>query len=192
VTQTTSGASPLDLPDRRVFWMWVWTHIRPLVGWLLAALGATALFLGWYGVSGQALTARQLPYLVSGGLVGIALIVMAGVFLATEDWRRQLVRLEDLERKVDELHTLLTTDLPLTSPGPLSPHAAGVITVEPSTPIGRAGSVVALPSGSVFHRMGCTLVAGKSAIAAVDAATIARRGLAPCRICDPVPPAPVG
>jgi predicted membrane metal-binding protein len=85
-------------PHRREFWVWVWSSIRPVFGWILAALGALALFLGWYGVSGEALTAKQLPYLVSGGLTGIALVIIAGVVLATEDIRRQLSRVDDLER----------------------------------------------------------------------------------------------
>src|SRR5579875_1656596 len=134
-------ARPLELPDRGVFWGWVWANVRPVVGWALAALGALALFLGWFGVSGQALTAKQLPYLVSGGLVGIALIVMAGVFLATEDWRRQVVRLEVLERKVDDLLALLTTDLPLDLE-PLPPVATNgrPTGASPSPPAQRAAA----------------------------------------------------
>lgn len=186
------SASPLDLPDRRVFWTWVWQHIRPLVGWLLAGLGALALFLGWYGVSGQALTARQLPYLVSGGLVGIALIVIAGVFLATEDWRRQLARLDELERKVDDLHALLTTDLPVGGSNGTRPAPVWTVEHAVATPAADPADVVALPNGSVFHRPGCTLVAGKRAAGPVDVAAISRRGLTPCRVCDPVVPVPLG
>jgi len=91
----------VDLPDRQLFWRWVWSAVRPVLGWVLAALGGLALLLGWYGVSGEALTAKQLPYLVSGGLTGIGLLILAGVFLATEDVRRQLDRLGEVERKVD-------------------------------------------------------------------------------------------
>lgn len=168
-TAAPTTARPLELPDRRVFWGWVWENVRPVVGWVLAALGALALFLGWFGVSGQALTAKQLPYLVSGGLVGIALIIMAGVFLATEDFRRQVTRLSVLERKVDDLLALLTTDEPVDAGVP------------------RPAQLVALPTGTVYHRADCTLVAGKPAVAPVDAAAIAGRDLAPCRVCDPPP-----
>src|SRR4051812_46450936 len=115
------GGRPLDLPDRRVFWAWVWKSIRPVVGWGLALAGAVALFVGWWGVSGQTLTSKQIPYLVSAGLTGVALFIMAGVFLATDDIRRQFDRIGDLERKVDDLYALFAADLAAQSPGSQSP-----------------------------------------------------------------------
>jgi hypothetical protein len=158
-------------PDRRELWRWVWATARPYIGWLLALLGAVALLLGWWGVSGEALTAKQLPYLVSGGLTGVALIVLAAVFLGTDDVRRQLARVTELERKVDELHALFAAEL----------DAA------PTTTSGAAhdGAVLALPSGTSYHRPDCTLVSGKTEAAPVTAAAIARRSLRPCRVCDP-------
>jgi hypothetical protein len=163
-----------ELPDRRMFWAWVWSAVRPVVGWVLVALGALALFLGWYGVSGEALTAKQLPYLISGGLTGIALIILAGVFLATEDVRRQLARVNDMERKLDELYALFVEDL--TAPRPSS---------DGSIAANRALTVVALPSGTSYHRGDCGLVTGKSDAVEVDAAAVRDRGLRPCRVCEP-------
>ena len=34
---------------------------RNVAGWVLVAFGLLAIFLGWFGVSGQALMANQLP-----------------------------------------------------------------------------------------------------------------------------------
>jgi hypothetical protein len=160
------AADRLDLPDRALFWRWVWAAVRPVLGWVLAAAGALALFLGWYGVSGQALTAKQLPYLASGGLAGIALFLIAGVFLATDDVRRQFVRLTALERKIDELYALFVDEA--------SPGQSEVV-------------LVALPGGNSYHRPGCPLVAGKPHAAELPAAQVAERGLRPCRVCDPAP-----
>lgn len=174
------GTEPdaLDLPDRALFWRWVWSAVRPVLGWVLAALGALALFLGWYGVSGQALTAKQLPYVVSGGLTGVALILLACVFLVSEDLHRQLGRLDRVERAVTELHALLVEE------------AAGAELLEraPVAPVPRVDTdaLVALPTGGSYHRAGCALVAGKAAVAPVTAAEAARRGLRPCRLCEPV------
>src|SRR5436853_572254 len=38
---------------------------------VLMAAGAVALILGWDGVSGEAFPAKQLPYLISGGIAGV-------------------------------------------------------------------------------------------------------------------------
>jgi len=159
---------PLDLPARRQVWVWGWSLARPYLGWVLALLGGVALFLGWYGVSGEALTAKQIPYLVSGGLTGIGLVILASVFLATEDVRRQLARVAELERKVDDLYGLFVQELGSAPAGDLAD-----------------GAVVALPAGSSYHRPGCSLVAGKADAAAVTAREVKRRSLRPCRVCEP-------
>lgn len=171
----TEADAPLDLPDRRVFWQWVWSAIRPIVGWGLALAGAVALFVGWYGVSGEALTAKQIPYLVSAGLTGVALFIMAGVFLATDDIRRQFTQIAELQRKVDDLYALFAADLAA---------ADGVVTA----PAADVTAYVALPAGSSYHRPDCALVAGKREAATVDAATVRDRGLSPCRVCSPGTP----
>jgi hypothetical protein len=169
VTGPAEGSpQPLRLPERRLFWHWVWSAVRPVLGWVLAGLGALALFLGWWGVSGQALTSKQLPYVVSGGLTGVALVILAGVFLATDDVRQQLSRLDRLERKVDDLYALF---------------------VAADTPVEQVDAhLVALPSGASFHRADCALVAGKQGVTEVDDTAIAERGLRACRVCDPATP----
>ena len=173
--------APVELPDRRELWQWVWSAIRPIVGWVLAAAGAAALFVGWWGVSGEALTAKQIPYLVSAGLTGVALFIMAGVFLATDDIRRQFGQIAELQRKVDDLYALFAADI-----------AADNATVEGGTPAPVPASdpagVVALPTGSSYHRSDCALVAGKPEAATVGAAAVRDRGLSPCRVCSPGSP----
>jgi hypothetical protein len=164
-------------PDRRVFWRWVGESARPYLGWILIALGALAIFLGWFGVSGQSLTAKQLPYLVSGGLTGVALIVVGAAFLATDNVRREVARLDSLQRKVDDLYALLVLEPPQPATGTDDKAAADV---EPT-------GLVALPTGTTFHRPDCSLVAGKADAAPVDDAAIAARALTPCPVCDPPP-----
>ena len=170
-------ADPAAAQHRREVWTWVWSTVRPVVGWVLAALGALALFLGWYGVSGESLTAKQLPYLVSGGLTGIALVVVASAFLATEDVRRQLSQVDDLRRKVDDLYALFVEDL-----------AAPVVDPDPAASALPTDAVMALPVGTSYHRTTCNLVTGKSEAVTVDARAIRARKLRPCRICNPPTP----
>lgn len=170
-------ADPPAAQQRREFWRWAWSTLRPALGWILAAIGALALFLGWYGVSGESLTSKQLPYLVSGGLSGIALVVIASVLLATEDVRRQLSQVDELRRKVDDLYALFVEEL-------AAPEPAAADDVGPAA-TGSAGDLLALPAGTSFHRSDCALVTGKADAAAVDARKIRARKLRPCRVCEP-------
>lgn len=174
-----AAAPSVELPDRRLFWKWVWSSVRPVVGWVLAAAGAITLLVGWFGVSGESLTAKQLPYLASAGLAGVALFVMAAVFLATDDVRRQFARIAELERKVDDLYALFVADM-------AAAGSTGAATRSAPVP-GDADSYVALPSGTSYHRRDCTLVAGKSEASPVTPADVESRSLRACRVCDPGP-----
>lgn len=140
------------------------TRIRPLVAWLLALGGAVALFLGWWGVSGTALPAKQIPYLVSGGLTGVSLLVLAAALFAADDIRQRLAGLDQVEQRVAELYRLLTEE-------------PGVV----------RGREVAVPGGRSYHRPDCRLVLGRDQAQEVEAAEIAERGLTPCRLCEPGP-----
>lgn len=144
--------------------------VRQLLGWLLAAGGAAALFLGWYGASGTAVTAKQVPYVVSGGLTGVCLLVLAAACFASDDVRRRLDRLDHVEQQVDTLYRLLT------APDGSTADAAGD---------DDEGELVALAGGGSYHRRGCRLVRGKDTAVAVAPAAAADRGLTACRVCDP-------
>lgn len=98
---------PDDLPDAAAFWRWAGRSTRPYVGWILIALGVIAILVGYFGVSREALVAKQIPYLVSGGIGGMVLVAVGAFFLGTEDLRRELSRLERIEGMVDRLHGLL-------------------------------------------------------------------------------------
>ncbi|GAA0602694.1 hypothetical protein GCM10009547_00120 [Sporichthya brevicatena] len=62
-----------------------------IVGAVLVVLGAVVLVAGWIGASGEVYIANQLPYLLSGGLGGLALIgVGATLWLSadlSDEWR---------------------------------------------------------------------------------------------------------
>lgn len=142
---------------------------RPRVGWLLAALGVVALVVAWVGVSDEIFVARQVPYIVSGGLGGVALIVLAGVLLGTHDLYRYADRLDRLEQKVDDIHRMLVVAWD---------DGAG-----PST-VGDASVVAVLPRGSSYHRPDCVAVQGKS-VDHLPTQEAARAGLSPCKLCEP-------
>jgi hypothetical protein len=45
----------------------------------LMTLGLTAIVLGWIGASRSTLVEEQVPYLISGGLLGVALSIIGGL-----------------------------------------------------------------------------------------------------------------
>ena len=69
---------------------------------VLVAAGAVALLFGWIGVSGTALSHEQLPYLVSGGLVGIILVGVGATLWLSGDLRDEWRKLDLLEQALAE------------------------------------------------------------------------------------------
>ena len=62
-----------------------------ILGGILIPLGIVLILLGWSGVSHTTDTFEQTPYVVSGGLLGLALVV-AGGFCYFGYWQTQVVR----------------------------------------------------------------------------------------------------
>jgi hypothetical protein len=82
---------------------------RTLLGWAGVIAGALVLVLGYVGVSGQTLVAKQLPYLISGGLGGLVLVGGGVGVLLAEDLRAERARIGTLESELLEVRDLLRT-----------------------------------------------------------------------------------
>lgn len=152
-----------------------------LGGGMLAAAGAVLVLLGWYGASRTSRVYLQIPYLISGGLLGVVLAVAGGsAYLAS--WMTRLV--QDQQVRTDEaasatremtaalerIEALLAASSSLTA-GPASTVAAA----------GPSAALVATPSGKLAHQPSCPTVAGRDDLRSVTADD----GLAPCRMCSP-------
>ena len=74
--QKLKSTEPRDseMPDPALFWKWVRRATRPVWGWILVGLGLLLVLFGYLGISREALVAKQLPYLISGGILGLALV----------------------------------------------------------------------------------------------------------------------
>jgi hypothetical protein len=184
-----------DLIDPAQFWRWAARSLgrtsRPVVGWVLTAIGLLAIFLGWFGISGQSLVAKQLPFLISGGIGGIALVAIGAVILGTEDLRNDSGRLDRLEKQIAQLHAVLLAraDAPDVSLAEheLSRRPNGKHERELAGPDGDAEELVVLPGATTFHRLGCAMVEGKSQAEPITEDVARGEGLEPCRLCDPAP-----
>ena len=138
------------------------------VGGTLMPLGGLLIVLGWLGASRTPFVFEQTPYLISGGLLGVALVI-AGGFVYFGYWQSLRIREsrrqnEELTAAVARLETLLGAD---------RDDASGASTAR----------FVATPQGSIFHRPDCTVVAGRTQLRRVDPQ---REDLTPCQICEPL------
>ena len=61
--------------------------------------GGMLIILGWVGVSQAALTAQQLPYIISGGIGGLFLLGVGGVLWLSADLRDEWRKLDAIERQ---------------------------------------------------------------------------------------------
>jgi hypothetical protein len=165
-------------PDPKVLWGWVASSVRPWLGWILIGVGSLLMLLGYLGVSRESLPAKQIPYLVSGGIGGMFLAVLGAYFLGTQELRKDSGRLDRLEQMVAELHQSLLR----------RPDAPDLTALAPSSN-GRtspARKVVAVDGADLFHRRDCSMVEGKDA-AEITPATARKKGLRPCPLCAPAP-----
>ncbi len=171
-----------DEPDPRLLWRWVGAALRPYAGWILIGAGALVMLLGYLGVSREAIPAKQIPYLVSGGIGGVFLAVIGAYFLGTQEIRNDSGRLDRLERMVEELHNVLLRrpDAPVVD---ISTDLADAAGSNGSAPPARR--VLVVTDGEMFHRPSCELVEGKET-EELAPATARKRGLRPCPVCTPV------
>jgi hypothetical protein len=84
-----------------------------LIGMAMIVFGFVCILLGWYGAAHSAYQYQEIPYLISGGLLGVALVIAGGILLRTAWSMRQLE--EDrrnalaIVRSVDRLERVLKT-----------------------------------------------------------------------------------
>jgi hypothetical protein len=142
-------------------------------GAVLMPLGIVFILLGWAGASRTPLQFEQTDYLISGGLLGLALVI-AGGFTYFAYW--QTVRIREaraqsagLARAIDRLDTLVGNGG--AARGPDTPPAKPVL--------------VATTNGTVYHRADCAAVAGRADLHEIEATTTT---LSACRICSPADP----
>jgi hypothetical protein len=174
------SSSDDDQPDAAAFWRWVWSSVRPVLGYVLVAVGLLLLLTAYLGVSREVLVAKQIPYLVSGGLFGLGFVTLGSRLMLIEDLRRDAGRLDRLEQAVADLHAALLTrpDAPSYESGGLG-HSA-------SNGHGQVDRVLALAGGDSFHRQDCPVVEGKESARPLTASAAQKRGLNACPMCQPL------
>ena len=147
-----------------------WNQMGGRLGIFLCLGGFVAMFLGWNGAASYDRVPAQFPYLVSGGLVGLALVIIGAAMIVVETNRKGR---DELLATLADLRTALET-----SGGPVAPAPLAA-----TTPLMLDGLVVA--GASSYHRPDCHLVSGRDNVSHITADEAESDGLSACRICNP-------
>jgi hypothetical protein len=157
-----------------------------VIGGVLAPVGLLVIVLGWVGAANTGYVFEQVPYLISGGLLGISLVFL-GAFFYFAHWMTELVKEHRAQSTaiIDALSRLQAEvvrqagDDRYASASPSPNGSSDAAARGPAT--AEARDLVATPTGTMVHRPECVVVAGKSGLRRVAAA----EGLAACKLCDP-------
>ena len=141
----------------------------------LAFVGFLLIFLGWNGAATYDREPAQLPYVISGGIAGLAVVVIAGALMIVNAQRQDRAALLNGLAELKEAMERLAL---------VSAGAAGANGTSASRrpDDDEAGLVVAGPT--TYHRPSCKLLDGRGALPTVDVDVAVERGLEPCRACD--------
>ena len=163
----------------RALWQSLWVDVDRrvrlgrILGLLFVVAGFVVIGVAWNGSAGQVRVDSQFPYLLSGGFMGIGLIVVGVVMLllATVRAERQI-----LTEKFDEMNRLLSRNL-----GRLQVSASTAQTNGSSS----VGAEQVVAGNDLYHRTDCRILAGKKGLTTISVSQAVNEGLEPCRACDP-------
>lgn len=147
-------------------------RVLTVAGSVVLPLGLVAIFLGWYGAARTPLLFEQIPYLISGGLLGVGLMLGGGM-LFFGSW---LARMADQDRRANQE---LIVALDEVRAAVLATSAGPVASADGSAAGGA--SLVATPTGTMVHRPTCSVVAHREDQVAVTPGA----DMKPCKICEP-------
>jgi len=82
-----------------------------VIGGVMAPLGLLLIFFGWMGAANTPYLFEQVPYLISGGLIGLGLMILGGLFYFAH-WITELVKEQrrQTDALVEALHEIRDND----------------------------------------------------------------------------------
>jgi hypothetical protein len=144
----------------------LWDQLGAKLGILLCVGGFVALWAGWNGAASYDDVPAQFPYLISGGLVGVSLIVI-GAAMIVVDFGRQ--GRDELQATLADLRQAIDSLAPAVS----------------ATAAALAGPGMVVAGSASYHRPTCHLVEGRSETRVLSVDEAETDGLSACRICKP-------
>ncbi|MGH3341520.1 MAG: hypothetical protein ACRDPK_01310 [Carbonactinosporaceae bacterium] len=131
----------------------------PTLGLLFSVAGGTLIALGWHGSAREACVDCQVPYLISGGLGGLALVLLGTGLLIVAQIRVESAKLAQRLDWLVEAGTGSTASVHLDA------------------------SDLVLTGDSAYHRPDCRLVKTHDDLPTRTVEMARAYGLVPCRVC---------
>lgn len=158
----------------RAVWQSLWgdtdrrVRLGRFLGLLFIAAGFVVFYFAWDGAASINFAQGQIPYLLSGGFLGLGLVVTGStlLFLSTIRSERQL-----MTDRYDEMARLLSRNL-----SRLQFSTNGHST-------GSSSQVVA--GATSYHLAECKILEGKDGLTTVTVEQASAEGLERCRVCNP-------
>ena len=138
-----------------------------ILGLTFVTAGFIFIFLAWNGSASQNIIMAQFPYVISGGIMGMALVGTGSLLLMLSTVRaeRQL-----MTEKFDEIVTLLGRSLAAT---------------QFSTNGGTDAATKVIAASAHYHRQECKILEGKTGLTRISLQQAVSEGLQSCRVCEP-------
>ena len=147
--------------------MRTWAKSSLYLSVALIVVGFLLIYLAWNGAAEKDFIQGQFPYLLSGGIGGLGLILCGLTLVTTQSFRRDVLSLQD---RVEEL----LVQMQGATPG--GPTLTAVPDVEDG---------VFVTAGETYHLASCRTVRGRSGLDLVSSEEVETRALTACRVCRP-------
>ena len=158
----------------RAIWQSLWgdadrrVRLGRVLGLLFITAGFVTFYFAWDGAASINFAQGQIPYLLSGGFLGLGLVITGAtlLFLSTIRSERQL-----MTDRYDEMARLLSRNLSRLQFS-TNGHSA-------------ASSSQVVAGATTYHRAECKILEGKDGLTTVTVEQAAAEGLERCRVCNP-------
>jgi hypothetical protein len=163
-----------------------WASLGGQLGIVYCLAGVFLVFLGWNGAASYNDVPAQFPYLISGGLAGLALVVVGAALLVTQSHRADRTALQGTLDELREAVERMAAATGATERGSVTAGAAGAPGVRVQT-----DSTMVVAGPNAYHRATCRVIEGQAEVVAMTAADAVASGRSPCRACSPDATGPV-
>lgn len=138
---------------------------------VLIVVGFAFMFLGWNGAASRDCVQCQVPYMISGGLIGLGLVFFGSASLVVRAFKEGLVR------QLKELESLTETNKRVATTLTWSANGTGAN--------GHQSNELVVVGASSFHLVDCRLVKSRESLEKVPKEQAVESGLEACRVCKP-------